>query len=126
MSEYRNKPEKLTLSEISKRNPERKDQHQLPFKIQLQKMKSDAENQLLDRLLKTRKNLIRQLETIRKSKVIVYHSIGMLKPNDFEIIFELVNTTGKQDKLDLYLLSSGGLAHPACTKVDMWYRLSPF
>ncbi len=56
MSEHRNKPERLTLPENPKRNQEKKASHQPPFKIQLQKMKYDAENQVFDRLFKARKN----------------------------------------------------------------------
>ena len=113
MSEHRNKPEKLTLPESPKRNQEKKASHQPPFKIQLQKMSYDAKNQVFNRLCEARKNLIKQLEKIRTSKVIVFYSFDILKPNDFETIFDLVNATGEQNKLDLYLLSLGGFANPA-------------
>ncbi len=111
-----NKPEKLKLPEIPKNNQGKKDirnTQNLPFRWQLQRLKNNAENQVFERLFSNRKNLIKKIEELRSSKVVVYYSLHFLEPKDFETIFECVNTLGKHKKIDLYVLSQGGFAHPA-------------
>ena len=76
-------------------------------------MRADAEKQVFQQLLVYRKNFIKQIETLRNSKVIVYYSINYLEPKDFEIIFDFVSALGKQDNIDLYIVSPGGYVHPA-------------
>ena len=113
MSNNRNKPEKLDLPKKPKVNQGYKGPNELPFRIQLKRMKDDAEQQVFFRLLKARKKLIEQIEKIRESKVVVLYSISILKQDDFDTVFECVNAIGKQKKLDLYIFSSGGIVHPA-------------
>ena len=85
----------------------------IPFRRQLQQRSSDAINQAFQPLKEQIKTFIKKIEDLRQSKVIVYYSIGLLDSEDFENIFELVSSLGRQKKLDLYILSSGGFAHPA-------------
>lgn len=114
MSENHNKPEKLDLPKKSKINQKNKELKELmPFSIQIQQMKANAERQVLERLLQTRKSLINRMEEIRSSKIVVFYSMYSLEPKDFENIFECVNIMGNQKKLDLYILSPGGFANPA-------------
>ena len=70
---YRNKPEKLELPELPKNNQGKKTlkNPQPPFSWTLQQMKADAENQVFQRLIVNRRNLIEQIEKLRSSKVIV-------------------------------------------------------
>ncbi len=56
---------------------------------------------------------IKAIQSVRKSKVIVYYSIDTLSHNDAEILFDLLQSANKQKRLDLFLLSPGGLADPA-------------
>ncbi len=113
MSSNRNKPEKLNLPKTPKINQGDNRLKGLPFSIQLQQMKSNAENQVFERLFRIRKEFIKQIEKIRESKVVVFYSICPLESKDFENIFECVNTIGKQKRLDLYIVSQGGFANPA-------------
>ena len=110
-----NKPEKLDLPENPINSKEKKSlKNPLPpFRFQLQQIKANSENQIIQILENNKINLIKQIEKIRSSKVVVYYSFNRLEPSDFEIIFEFVDSLGKQDCLDLYILSSGGFAHPA-------------
>ena len=110
-----NKPEKLDLPEVPKNVQGKRNlkNSQIPFRIQLQRMRADAENQVFQQLIFYRKNFIKQIEELRKSKVVVYYSIGYLEPKDFEIVFDFVSTLGKQNNIDLYIVSPGGFVHPA-------------
>jgi len=56
---------------------------------------------------------IKAIQQSRKSKVVVYYSIDILSGHDAEILFDLLQGVGKQQKLDLFLLSPGGYADPA-------------
>lgn len=56
---------------------------------------------------------IKAIQSARKSKAIVYYSIYTLSHNDAEILFDLLQSVNKQKRLDLFLLSPGGLADPA-------------
>ena len=56
---------------------------------------------------------IKAIQSARKSKVIVYYSVDTLSYNDAEILFDLLQSVDKQKRLDLFLLSPGGLADPA-------------
>ena len=47
MSENRNKPEKLELPKAPKVNQEGKGLNELPFSVQLQQMKANAEKEVL-------------------------------------------------------------------------------
>ena len=54
-----NKPEKLELPEIPKIHQGKKDSlsaQRLPLRVQLQRLKFDAENQIFERLFSSRKN----------------------------------------------------------------------
>ncbi len=52
-----------------------------------------------------------KLEKIRNSKVIVFYSFDILKPSDFETIFDLLNATGKQNKIDGQMVKSYIIAY---------------
>ena len=56
---------------------------------------------------------IKAIQNKRGSKIIVYYSISMLDFNDAKILAELLQSVGKQEKLDLFLLSPGGFVDPA-------------
>jgi len=56
---------------------------------------------------------IKAIQNKRNSKVIVYYSVSILDFNDAKILAELLQSIGKQKKLDLFLLSPGGYVDPA-------------
>lgn len=56
---------------------------------------------------------IRFIQNARNSKLIVYYSLNTLTYADSEILFDLLQSVGKQKRLDLFLLSPGGFADPA-------------
>lgn len=56
---------------------------------------------------------IKVIQGLRNSKIIVYYSIDTLSGKDAEILFDLLQSVGKQQKLDLFLLSPGGFVDPA-------------
>ena len=57
---------------------------------------------------------IKAIQTQRGgSKVIVYYSVNILDFSDAKILAELLQSIGKQKKLDLFLLSPGGYVDPA-------------
>ncbi len=62
---------------------------------------------------------IKAIQGFRESKVIVYYSIDTLTGNDAEILFDLLQSVGKQKKLDLFLLSPGGYVDPAFKMAKM-------
>lgn len=56
---------------------------------------------------------IKAIQGFRNSKIVVYYSIDTLTANDAEVLFDLLQSVGKQKKLDLFLLSPGGYVDPA-------------
>jgi len=62
---------------------------------------------------------IKAIQNFRESKVIVYYSIDILTGNDAEILFDLLQSVGKQKKIDLFLLSPGGYVDPAFKMAKM-------
>jgi hypothetical protein len=56
---------------------------------------------------------IKAIQNKRGSKVIVYYSVSLLDFEDAKILAELLQSIGKQKKLDLFLLSPGGYVDPA-------------
>ncbi len=62
---------------------------------------------------------IKAIQNFRESKVIVYYSIDTLTGNDAEILFDLLQSVGKQKKIDLFLLSPGGYVDPAFKMAKM-------
>ncbi len=56
---------------------------------------------------------IKAIQNKRGSKVIVYYSVSLLDFGDAKILAELLQSIGKQKKLDLFLLSPGGYVDPA-------------
>ena len=77
MPPNRNKPEKLDLPKAPKINQGDNRLRALPFSIQLQQMKVNAKNQVFESLFQMRKKLIKQIEEIQKSKVIVFYSYSL-------------------------------------------------
>ncbi len=68
---------------------------------------------------RARTERIKAIQDIRKSKVVVYYSIDTLTPNDAEVLFDLLQSVGKHDRLDLFLLSPGGYVDPAFKMAKM-------
>lgn len=62
---------------------------------------------------------IKAIQTLRNSKIIVYYSIDTLSGNDAEILFDLLQSVGKQQRLDLFLLSPGGFVDPAFKMAEL-------
>jgi len=62
---------------------------------------------------------MKAIQSFRDSKVIVYYSIDTLTNNDAEILFDLLQSVGKQKKIDLFLLSPGGYVDPAFKMAKM-------
>lgn len=62
---------------------------------------------------------IKAIQSFRESKVIVYYSIDTLTSNDAEMLFDLLQSVGKQKNLDLFLLSPGGYIDPAFKMAKM-------
>ncbi len=56
---------------------------------------------------------INAIQNKRNSKVVVYYSVSILDFSDAKILAELLQSIGKQKKLDLFLLSPGGYVDPA-------------
>ena len=60
----RNRPEKLDLPEAPKnshgKRPSKKPQ--LPFKLKLQQIRANSENQVIEQFIQYRKNFIQQIE----------------------------------------------------------------
>ncbi len=113
---HRNQPERLALPKISKSAPAKKNPpnpKSRPFKVRLDRMRADAQNQMFAQLEYDRKSRIKKIEELRSSKVLVYYSALPLVSKDFETIFDCVSSLGKQDNLDLYVFSRGGLINPA-------------
>ncbi len=84
-----------------------------PFFITLENEKRINKETFENSRRNSRIERIKKIQTIRNSKVIVYYSIGILDYSDSETLFDLLQRVGKQKRLDLFLLSPGGLAEPA-------------
>jgi len=56
---------------------------------------------------------IKAIQAKRDSKIIVYYSISILDFDDAKMLAEILQSVGKQKKLDLFLLSPGGYVDPA-------------
>jgi hypothetical protein len=84
-----------------------------PYFIALQKQRDQHQKALESQRRNDRLQRIREIQSERGSKVVVYYSIGMLVPPHAKMFAELLQAIGEQDNLDLYLVSPGGLVDPA-------------
>ena len=86
---------------------------ELPYFITLEREKQQSKEAFENSRRNARVERIRVIQKMRGSKVVVYYSIDILTASDVEILFDLLQSVGKQKKLDLFLLSPGGFADPA-------------
>jgi len=106
------KPEVLPLPE-SMPLPKQVGTFEEPYFITLEREKQHSKRAFENSRRNTRVERIKAIQNLRKSKVIVYYSFDTLSQDDSEILFDLLQSVGKQKRLDLFLLSPGGFADPA-------------
>jgi len=86
---------------------------ELPYFLILNQQKQQYFQAFDERRRNDRIERIKAIQTKRSSKIIVYYSVSILDFNDAEILSEILQSIGKQKKLDLFLLSPGGYIEPA-------------
>lgn len=112
-------PEVLPLPE-SQPQPKQVSSFEEPYFMSLERDKQQSKKAFEDSRRNARVERIKAIQDIRgKSKIVVYYSIDTLTPNDAEILFDLLQSVGKQKKLDLFLLSPGGYVDPAFKMAKM-------
>lgn len=84
-----------------------------PYFIQLDRGKQSNKSSFENSRRNARVERIKRIQELRKSKVVVYYSLDTLSLKDAEILFDLLQSVGKRNKLDLFLLSPGGFSDPA-------------
>jgi hypothetical protein len=67
----------------------------------------------------TRREHIKQIQSIRSSRVVVYYSLQQLIPRHAELLQDLVAMRAPVENLDLFLLSPGGFIDPAFKMVQI-------
>jgi len=106
------KPEPIPLpSEESTTVPTKRFQE--PYFITLKKQKEQYFQSYAQQRRRDRLERIRAIQEMRRSKLIVYYSVSLLDFSDAKILTELFQSIGKQERLDLFLLSPGGFVDPA-------------
>lgn len=119
MSEENTKePEVLSLPETG---PKQKQvsSFEEPYFFVLERERQQNKQSFDNSRRNSRVERIKVIQDFRGSKVIVYYSIDTLTPNDAEILFDLLQSVGKQKKIDLFLLSPGGYVDPAFKMAKM-------
>src|SRR3989344_9749 len=111
-------PEVLPLPQ-SQPQPKQVNSFEEPYFSILEKEKQQSKQAFESSRRNVRVERIKAIQGFRKSKVIVYYSIDTLTPNDAEILFDLLQSVGKQKNLDLFLLSPGGYVDPAFKMAKM-------
>ncbi len=86
---------------------------QEPYFITLRKQKQQYFQSYEQQRRTDRLERIKAIQEKRKSKLIVYYSVNLLDFNDAKLLAELFQSIGKQERLDLFLLSPGGFVDPA-------------
>jgi hypothetical protein len=91
-----------------------------PYFIVLARQKQQNKEVFENSRRNARVERIKAIQKLRGgTKVVVYYSIDTLSQNDSEILFDLLQSVGKQKRLDLFLLSPGGFADPAFKMATM-------
>jgi hypothetical protein len=122
MSNNPKQPKKLELTEPAPRKPEEGGEGApLPVSIELNQKRSQHNQNFENSLRQARIELIKSIQRKRGSKVFVFYSHDTLDAQHAEIFFELLQEVGKQEKLDLFLLSPGGFADQAFN-MSRWCR----
>jgi ClpP class serine protease len=111
-------PEKIELPDnppvdISKANKQPAKGGDTPFSMKLLNHRSNLQRQYLQLQERYRKGFITRIEEMRQSTVVVFYSPGLLVPEDFQKLHDVLIQTGKVKNLDLFLLNPGGYAGPA-------------
>ncbi len=106
------KPEKIDLpSEELAVTPQKRFKE--PYFITIKQQKKHYFRAYDNQRRNDRIERIKAIQTQRGSKIIVYYSISILDFDDAKVLAELLQSIGKQKKLDLFLLSPGGFIDPA-------------
>lgn len=122
MSNDPKQPKKLELTEPApKKTEEGGEGASLPVSIELNQKRGQHYQNFENSLRQARIELIKSIQQKRGSKVFVFYSHDTLDAQHAEIFFELLQEVGKQDKLDLFLLSPGGFADQAFN-MSRWCR----
>lgn len=85
----------------------------IPFSEQLRAQRQEFEDKRIELLSNLRKIRIEKLESIRKSKVVVYYSVDLIHDTDAQFFYEIISRYKKFDNLDLVLFGPGGFVEPA-------------
>jgi hypothetical protein len=85
-----------------------------PYFVALEREKQQNKTAFENSRRNARVERIKAIQSLRRSsKVVVYYSVDLLTATDAEFLFDLLQSVGKQKRLDLFLLSPGGYADPA-------------
>lgn len=115
-------PKKLSLGEAPPRKAgEGGEGFSIPVSIELNQKRSQYYQDFENSLRQARIELIKNIQQKRGSKVFVLYSHDTLDNQLAEIFFDLLQEIGKQEKLDLFLLSPGGFADQAFS-MARWCR----
>jgi len=121
-----NNPKKPKQIELPKQSPQKMEENpsgaaHLPVSIELNQRRNQYYQDFENSLRNARVQLIKDIQQKRGSRVLVFHSNDILDGGLANIFFELLQEIGKVDKLDLFLLSPGGLADQAFN-MSRWCR----
>ena len=105
-------PEVLALPDVQTQ-PQQVSVFESPYFLALEQEKRNYKAAFENSRRNLRVERIRRIESIRSSKVIVYYSVATLTHQHAEILFDLLQSVGKRENLDLFLLSPGGFIDPA-------------
>lgn len=116
-------PKKIDLTEPAPapQQPEQAAGFSIPVSIELVQRRSQFYQNFENSLRQERIEHIKNIQQKRGSKVFVFYSHDTLGPQHAEIFFELLQEIGKQESLDLFLLSPGGYADYAFN-MSRWCR----
>lgn len=122
MSNEPKQPKKLEITEPApKKAGDGGEGVSLPVSIELSQKRNQYHQNFENSLRQARIELIKSVQQKRGSKVFVFYSHDTLDAQHAEIFFELLQEIGKQEKLDLFLLSPGGFADQAFN-MSRWCR----
>lgn len=122
MSDDLKQPKKLELIEqTSRKNDESGGGASVPVSVELNEKRNQYYQNFENSLRQSRIELIKNIQQKRKSKVFVFYSHDTLDASHAEIFFEFLQEIGKQERLDLFLLSPGGFADIAFN-MSRWCR----
>ncbi len=115
-------PKKLDLGDTTpKKSGEGGEGISLPVSIELSQKRSQYYQNFENSIRQSRIELIKSIQQKRGSKVFVFYSHDTLDTQHAEIFFDLLQEMGKQETLELFLLSPGGFADQAFS-MSRWCR----